>query len=99
MFGCGNMTQADPDRDLKATTERIMAVMQNHKGELLSKPNVVGVAVGFRQINGESTQELALVVMVHQKVPEKLLSPEQKIPVAIEGIPIDVQEIGEITAY
>ena len=99
MFGSGNMTQEDPDRNLKADTERIMAVMQTHKGELLSKPNVVGVAVGFRQVNGESTQELALVVMVHQKVPENLLSPEQKIPVEIEGIPIDVQEIGEITAY
>jgi hypothetical protein len=93
------MTQEDPDRDLKAATERIMAVMQIHKGELLSKPNVVGVAVGFRQVDGESTQELALVVMVDHKVPENLLDPEQQIPVTLDEIPIDVQEIGEITAY
>jgi hypothetical protein len=76
-----------------------MEVMQAHKGELLTKPNVVGVAVGFRQVDGASTETLALVVMVDHKVPQNLLTPEQQIPMTIEGIPIDVQEIGEISAY
>ena len=49
MLGGGDMTQNEPDQDLRATTNRIMKVMQAHKGELLTKPNVVGVAVGFRQ--------------------------------------------------
>jgi hypothetical protein len=37
--------------------------------------------------------------MVDHKIPENLLTPEQQIPISIEGIPIDVQEIGEISAY
>jgi len=93
------MTQNEPDQDLRGTTNKIMKVMQVHKGELLTKPNVVGVAVGFRQVEGQSTETLALVVMVDHKVPQNLLTPEQQIPITIEGIPIDVQEIGEISAY
>ena len=93
------MTQYEPDQDLRGATNRIMKVMQAHKGELLTKPNVVGVAVGFRQVEGQSTETLALVVMVDHKVPKNLLTPEQQIPINIEGIPIDVQEIGEISAY
>jgi hypothetical protein len=90
----------EPDsQDLKAATEHIMSVMQANRGELLSKPNVVGVAVGFRQIDGESTQTLALVVMVDRKIPQSLLTPEEQIPAMIEDIPIDVQEVGEISAY
>jgi hypothetical protein len=93
------MTQHEPGHDLRAATNRIMEVMQAHKGELLKKPNVVGVAVGFRQVEGKSTETLALVVMVDHKVPQNLLKPEQQIPMTIEGIPIDVQEVGEISAY
>ncbi len=93
------MTQEGADRDLNDATEQIMAVMQAHKEELLTKPNVVGVAVGFRQEGGVSSQTLALVVMVDRKIPQNLLTPEQLIPVAIDGVPIDVQEIGQITAY
>jgi hypothetical protein len=36
--------------------------------------------------------------MVSSKVPQSALSPEDQIPVSIDGIPIDVQEIGEISA-
>ena len=93
------MTNPEPDQDLRATTNRIMEVIQEHKGELLKKPHVVGVAVGFRQVEGKSTETLALVVMVDQKIPQNLLTPEQQIPISIEGVPIDVQEIGEISAY
>lgn len=93
------MNQEADNQDMKAATEYIMSVMQAHKGELLSKPNVVGVAVGFRQIDGKSTQTLALVVMVDRKIPQNLLTPEQHIPVTIEDVPIDVQEVGEISAH
>jgi hypothetical protein len=79
------MTQNESGQDLRAATNRIMAIMQSHKGELLAKPNVVGVAVGFRQVKGRSTDTLALVVMVDHKIPQNLLR-------------IDVQEIGEISA-
>jgi hypothetical protein len=92
------MTSNEGDLDLKAKTERILAVKDIHEDDLLSKANVVGVAIGFRQKNGQSTDTLALVVMVSSKVPQSALSPEDQIPVSIDGIPIDVQEIGEISA-
>jgi hypothetical protein len=92
------MTSNEGDLDLKAETERILAVKDIHEDDLLSKANVVGVAIGFRQKNGQSTDTLALVVMVSSKVPQSTLSPEDQIPVSIDGIPIDVQEIGEISA-
>jgi hypothetical protein len=93
------MNQEADNQDLKAATAHILSIMQAHKGELLSKPNVVGVAMGYRQTSGLPTETLALVVMVTHKVPQSALSPEDQIPSSLEGIPIDVQEVGEISAY
>lgn len=92
------MTLSDDDQDLRAETERILAVMNTHEEELLSKANVVGVAIGFQRTNEESTGNLAIVVMVSNKVSKSLLSSSDQIPVSIDGIPIDVQEVGEISA-
>lgn len=93
------MNQEVDNQDLKAATERILAVKQVHEDDLLSKPNVVGVAMGYRQTSGLPTETLALVVMVTHKVPQSALSPEDQIPSSLEGIPIDVQEVGEIFAH
>lgn len=86
------------ERDLKAETERILAVKNTHEDELLSKANVVGVGIGFQQKEGKPTGNLALVVMVSNKVPQSILSSNDQIPDSIDGIPIDVQEVGEISA-
>ncbi len=92
------MNTEQSNQDLQAATEHIRSVLQAHKQELLSKPHVVGVAIGFHQKDGESTQNLALVVMVDQKVPADSLTQEELIPFSIDGVPIDVQEVGKITA-
>lgn len=83
--------------DLQAATQRILEVKKAHEEELLAKPNVVGVGVGFRRVGGEATHTPALVVMVSQKLPPALLNPEDRIPSWIEGIPVDVQEVGQIS--
>ncbi len=85
--------------DLQSQTEKIRAVRRAYEDELMAKANVVGVGVGYRQRSGERTDELALVVMVNKKVPEALLSPEDVIPTSLEGVPVDVQEVGEIRAF
>lgn len=92
------MTISEDDLDLKAETERILAVKNAHEDELLSKANVVGVGIGFQKTAGKPTGNLALVVMVSSKVPHSLLSSHDQIPISIDGIPIDVQEVGEISA-
>jgi hypothetical protein len=66
--------------------------------ELLQKPNVVGIGVGLRQKDGVYTDEVCLVVLVNTKVPAIELKPHDRIPNAIEGVPIDVLEVGELFA-
>ncbi len=92
------MSPDSTERNLQTETERIMTVLQEHQAALLAKPNVVGVAVGFQRRAGISTQNLALVVLVENKIPSDLLPPEGQIPATLEGIPVDVQEIGSLSA-
>jgi hypothetical protein len=86
-------------QDLQAQTEKIRLVRRTYEDELMSKANVVGVGLGYRQRGGERTDELALVVMVKKKVPEAMLAPGDIIPTTLEGVPVDVQEVGEIRAF
>jgi hypothetical protein len=78
--------------------EVFQAVKRDHENELMRKANVVGVGVGVRQRHNALTQELAIVVFVRRKVPQDQLAPEDVIPAAIEGVPVDVQEVGEFKA-
>ena len=64
----------------------------------MSKANVVGVGVGLRRRAGALTDDVALVVMVSRKVPNAQLAPEDIVPREIDGVPVDVQEVGEIGA-
>lgn len=65
----------------------------------MSKANVVGVGIGLRHAGGKRTDDLGLVVMVRRKVPQVLLAPEDVIPTEIEGIPVDVKEVGDIVVF
>jgi hypothetical protein len=56
------------------------------------------VGIGLRQQAGESTREPALVVMVRKKIPLSQLSPDDVIPASLDGVPVDVQEVGELRA-
>lgn len=85
--------------DRKAAFERVQAVKRAHESALLSKKNVVGVGVGLRETGGIRQKTVALVVMVSQKVPPDQLAPEDVIPSEIEGVPVDVQEVGELKAH
>ncbi len=75
-----------------------MRVKRAHEKALLTKANVVGVGVGYRVAGGRRTETIALVVMVRRKVPASRLSAEDVIPAELEGVPVDVQEVGEISA-
>jgi hypothetical protein len=77
---------------------QVTAVQQRHQDFLLSIPHVVGIGIGFATAAGSPTQELSLVVMVDQKLPDDALPPEYRIPKEIEGVRVDVQETGAFTA-
>lgn len=78
---------------------RAEAVREQHQGALLRKANVVGVGVGFRRRAGVQSREVAIVVLVRRKVPRAQLSPGDILPGEIDGVPIDIQEVGEIRAH
>lgn len=81
-----------------ALTERAEQVKARHEAELMAIPGVVGVGVGFRQRNGMPTNEVAIVVMVKRKLSPDTIKVGEKLPAKLEGIPVDVQETGEIRA-
>jgi hypothetical protein len=47
----------------------------------------------------QSHKQVALVVMVDRKVDADALAPHERIPAALDGIPIAVQEMGVFTTY
>ena len=68
-------------------TRDIKEVMEAHTEELMAIPGVVGVYIGALD---DGTP--CIKVMVIEKTPEL----EQKIPKALEGHPIVIEETGEI---
>ncbi len=85
--------------DSRSETERIRAVLQARRAELLAKANVTGAGIGFQQRNGVRTGKLALVVMVAKKLPAAALGERDLIPAELDGVPVDVQETGPIRAF
>jgi hypothetical protein len=78
--------------------KEISQVKENSKDILLAKQNVVGVGVGYKTTQGEQTDELAVVVLVSQKLPLPAIPAEMVLPKSINGVKIDVVEVGIIRA-
>jgi hypothetical protein len=77
---------------------QVTSIQERYQNYLLNIPHVVGIGIGFATMEGQLTQELSLVVMVDQKLPDEALPPEYRIPKEIEGVRVDVQETGAFTA-
>lgn len=91
-----------PGSETPTGNEQIIAeltdIQRRYEAELMNKPHVMGVAVGVKQTGGQMTGELALVVMVDEKIPAAQLSEDEMIPAEIEGHPVDVQKTGAFYA-
>lgn len=92
------MSMSDRADDIRILTQKAQAVKRKHEAELLSRPNVSGVGVGYVQRQGKATGEIGIVVMVVQKVAPTQLKPHELIPTELEGVTVDVQEVGRISA-
>lgn len=79
-------------------TERAKAVQEKYNDELMTKTHVVGTAVGLAIRQGHYTDQIAVVVMVDQKVTVSGLSAEDQIPGELDGVLVDVQETGQFVA-
>lgn len=79
-------------------TEEIVQVKEASKDTLLTMQNVVGVGVGYKIKGGEQTDDYAVVVMVSRKLPLPALSSQAVLPKNVEGVNVDVIEVGYLRA-
>lgn len=74
---------------------RAQQVVQN---ELMSMPQVVGVALGHKMVGGLDTGDRAIVVLVEDKLTAAVLPATEVVPPTVDGIPTDVQAVGKLWA-
>ncbi len=48
---------------------------------------------------GAPLGQVCIIVSVRKKVPREQLSPADRIPAELDGVPVDVQETGPIRAF
>lgn len=66
--------------------------------ELLGKPNVVGVAAGYKIKDGVQSTTPSVMVLVSQKMPPELLGTGEAVPKTVKQKPTDVLEVGTLFA-
>lgn len=71
---------------------RAREVKQAAAERLRAYPHVTGVGVGFREVGGSRTDEIAIRVYVDRKLPRSELSDQDLLPAEVDGIPVDVIE-------
>lgn len=76
--------------------ERYFRALNKTRGRFLGLQNVVGVGVGYKQVEDESTGEPAFIVYVEKKLPLNELARSQVVPKKIKGLDVDVIEIGRV---
>lgn len=79
-------------------TARAMLAQQNYTDAFMRKRHVMGIAVGIGQRGGMPTGIFCLVVLVDEKVPLDVLDPVDWLPEDVDGVEVDVQEIGHVVA-
>lgn len=91
MIGC--------DRVDQKRCEAIQAVKNKYCNWLMSLKNVHCVAVGFKEKDGKTTDEPAIVVFTTKKEPNQDCPKNERIPAYLDGIPTDVVELPDFQTY
>jgi hypothetical protein len=78
--------------------EQVRRVKEFHKASILARPNVLGVGTGYKVSKGAKTDQLCVVALVRQKVPKEGLATEALLPESVDGVSIDVIEVGDLRA-
>jgi hypothetical protein len=68
----------------------IVTIKERVEAELLDRPGVTGVDVGYKYVDGQRTNEVAIRVLVEEK--KARVPAGQKVPGEIEGVQTDVIE-------
>ncbi len=82
-----------------ATRQHLTEVQAKYSELLMTKANVIGVGIGYAQVDGELTDTPAIVALVQVKLPLSALAAEDIIPPTLDDMRVDVQETGAINAF
>lgn len=74
----------------------VRRIQERYQNELMTKRNVVGVAMGYK--NTDDHQDPAVIVLVEEKKPVSNLNRSDIIPREIDGVRTDVIEVGKLVA-
>ena len=77
---------------------RIAAVSMSSPNEA-GRENVLGFGVGFRYTAKRPTGDVAVKVYVREKLPLRRINASFAVPGDIDGVPTDVEEIGEVMLH
>lgn len=72
--------------------KQLDAAMEKVRTRFGKRPNVTGIDVGYRYVQGARTPELCVRVHVQQKLPLSSIAESEVFPNEIDGIPLDVIE-------
>ncbi|SHM19954.1 hypothetical protein SAMN05660826_00475 [Caldanaerovirga acetigignens] len=75
---------------------RAERVLRRYEKKLFSIENVVGTGLGYKIVEGRTTNEPAVIVLVKKKKPERELPRSQILPKKLENVMTDVIEVGEV---
>jgi hypothetical protein len=73
-------------------TDEIIAIKQHAEKGFLGLPGVTGVGVGYKQVGGKKTDEVAILVYVQKKKPLDKVPEKQRVPALVNGVKTDVVE-------
>jgi S1-C subfamily serine protease len=83
---------------LEGAFQALADVQTKEQDVLLEFPNVIGVALGYKQSNRIMTDEPSLLVLVNQKLGREYLHKDELVPTALGKFKTDVVEIGQVFA-
>jgi hypothetical protein len=82
--------------NMRDQEDRVREIKERYASRLIQYPNVTGVGVGLRLVNGERKNEVCVRVYVSRKLPEAQLQTTEILPRTLDGVDVDVIE-GEFT--
>ncbi|MDN5331019.1 MAG: hypothetical protein PWP45_244 [Tepidanaerobacteraceae bacterium] len=75
---------------------RAERILRRYEKKLFTIENVVGTGLGYKIIEGKTTNEPAIIVLVKKKKSERELPRSQILPKKLENVMTDVIEVGEV---
>ena len=70
--------------------DELVAIKERAEAQFLGAPGVTGIDIGYKEVGGQRTEQVAIRVHVAHKT--DTVPDEQRVPAEIEGVVTDVLE-------